>query len=112
MLVTVTFFLLFIGYERYFVVWNYMRPYNQLVKNKATESMILKQEGKPWAIVTDDASLLKWRKSFPLRDRRLAHLGNKAIIYPADPWGDQDGFVVYIFIDERRRATDAILAGH
>lgn len=89
----------------------YMSRYYRLVTKKATEREVVAQEGKPAFVLMNDAELREEAKRFKFFNRINPHVESKVLVYYADPWGDGDGYVVYVFIDKRGTVNQVSLGG-
>jgi hypothetical protein len=82
-----------IALHGWFVREQYMRPYNHLVEVKATKQQVIAQLGKYYEI----------------REHKYRRLGEKALMYYADPFHDGEGFAVFIYFDKQGKVNEAFL---
>jgi len=96
---------------RAFRLWAYMRPYYRLVRARATESAIVAQEGRPNKVLVTDVELQDFARGFPPFRPVTMRVESKVLVYWADPWRDGEGYCVYVFLDKRHRAYQAVMGG-
>ncbi|MHB1459220.1 MAG: hypothetical protein ACYC0V_20110 [Armatimonadota bacterium] len=94
-----------------YTIWKYMTPYRHIVDLRMAEKDVLRTEGKPAAIINDDAAFEKWMHDRPPHGRLADRLGKKIYVFRADPFNDGEGMVVYIVFDKDGIAKKAILGG-
>ena len=96
---------------RAFRLWAYMQPYYRLVDDRANESAVLAQMGRPNLVLTSDAELRRFARDFiPFRSVPM-RVESKVLVYWADPWGDGEGYAVYVFLDKQHRACEVVMGG-
>lgn len=94
------------------VGWRYMAPYRSLVARRATEQEVTAEIGKPYQVIKTKAEFHGWLRDFGRADTARIWSHGHIFVYYADPWHDQDGFVVYLAFDDKGRATRTQLVGH
>lgn len=90
---------------------SYMQPYYGYVRDGASETQVIKSEGKPHIIISDDKAFADLAKDFKPRTPAKMHVEKKVLVYYADPWGDAEGYVVYLFINHKGVVTQAVFGG-
>ena len=94
------------------VGWRYMAPYRSLVARHATQQQVIKEIGKPAGTARNRSEFDGWLHSFSRANTARIWSGGEVFVYWADPWHDQDGFVVYLAFDSKGRASGTQLCGH
>ena len=92
-------------------VESYMAPYYRLARSGATEKQVVAREGRPWYVLANDSDLAAMAKRFEPYSDMPVHVESKVFVYPADPWRDGEGYVVYLFINKRGIVTRAVFGG-
>lgn len=90
-------------------MWMYTRPYRTLVAQRASEPQVRAEHGSPMEVITTqrglDNALREWAPLGELPQLREGHV----IVYPIDPYGDGEGYVVYLFFDRSGKARRAVV---
>ncbi|MHB1456861.1 MAG: hypothetical protein ACYC0V_08115 [Armatimonadota bacterium] len=93
----------------FYKYWAYMRPYREMVAHGATRKQVISQEGEPMDIVADQYSLAVHTR----RDKPFAVLpplrGGSVLVYPADPYNDGEGYVLYLVFNRKGVLVHATL---
>lgn len=91
-------------------IWRYMQPYRAMEHERAAD--VLRQIGtSPWHRVTSDGDTLRHLLHvFPLSGEAGRWRGGEVWVYAADPFGDGEGAVVYLFFDAQDRLVAEELA--
>ena len=87
-----------------------MAPYREYIRQRHNMATVIAREGKPLEEVASkeqlDLALYSRKPLSPIPDFR----GGRAIIYPADPYNDGEGYLVILLFDKKGIITNAVLA--
>jgi hypothetical protein len=102
----------FICYSRYYIPWKYLSDYRELVASKADIKQIKAVLGEPQDIINSEKKYKEWDKDFPIEIGKGYKKDEKLFVYYEDPWGDGEGYMVYLMLDKNNKANGYKLCSH
>lgn len=87
-----------------------MAPYRAYIRQHQSMAAVIAREGKPLEEAASkeqlDLALRRKKPLSPIPDFR----DGKALIYVADPYNDDEGYLLILFFDKKDIITDAVFA--